>query len=68
MKFLEFHARITKIMQIQVFHTRITQQIMKFMEFYTRIKKQKDENLIIPRQNHENHEILRIPRQNNENH
>ena len=24
--------------------------------------------IMIPRQNHEHHEILRIPRQNNENH
>ena len=48
-------------MQIQVFHTRITQQIMKFMEFQIRINKKNNGNLIIPRQNHENHEIRRIP-------
>ena len=54
-------------MQIQVFHTRITQQIMKFMEFHIRIKKTKNENLSIPRQNHENNEIHRIPHQNHEN-
>ena len=47
-------------MQIQIFHTRIIQQIMKFMEFQPRIKKTNTENLIIPRQNHENHEIRRI--------
>ena len=51
-------------MQIQIFHTRITQQIMKFMEFYTRIKKSNNENLIIPRQNNENYENLNIPQQN----
>ena len=55
-------------MQTQVFQTRITQQIMNFMEFHTRIKKKKIENLIIPHQNHENHEIPRIPLQNHENH
>ena len=68
MKFLEFHSRILKIMQIQIFHIRIAQQIMKFIDFHTRIKKTKHENLIIPRQNHENHEIRRIPCQNHENH
>ena len=48
-------------MKIQVFHIRITQQIMKFMEFQRRIKKINNENLIIPRQNNENQEIRRIP-------
>ena len=43
-------------------------KIMKFIQFYARIKKQKHENLIIPCQNNENHEIRRIPCQNNENH
>ena len=55
-------------MQIQIFHTRITQQVMKFMEFHTRTKKTTNENLIIPRQNLENYGILRIQFQNRENH
>ena len=40
---------------------------MKFIEFHYRIKKQR-KTLIIPRQNHESHEIYRIPCQNHENH
>ena len=55
-------------MKIQVFHIRITQQIMKFIEFHSRINKKNNEHLIIQRQNHENHEIRRIPVQNHENH
>ena len=41
---------------------------MKFIKFYKIIQKQKQENLIIPCQKHENHEIQKIPCQNNENH
>ena len=40
---------------------------MKLLEFHTRITK-KNENLNIPNQNYENHEIHGIQRQNNENH
>ena len=40
---------------------------MKLLEFHARIIK-KIENLIIPRQNHENYGIPRIPLQNRENH
>ena len=41
---------------------------MKFVECHTRIKQINNENLIIPHQNNENHEIRRIPLQNHENH
>ena len=40
---------------------------MKLLEFHARITKNY-KKLIIPRQNHENHEISRIQFQNNENH
>ena len=36
---------------------------MKFINFYDRINKN-HENLIIPNQNYQNHEIHKIPRQN----
>ena len=39
---------------------------MKFLEFHANHKN--NANLIIRRQNYENHEIPRIQRQNNENH
>ena len=38
MKFIEFHARKTKTMKIQLFNAGLT-QIMKFLEFHNRIKK-----------------------------
>ena len=39
---------------------------MKILELYDRIMKIITQ-IMIPHQNHENHEILRIPRYNNEN-
>ena len=40
---------------------------MEFLEFNTRKTKIMQKKMI-PRQNHEHHEILRIPHQNKENH
>ena len=47
-------------------HARL-KKIMEFLEFHYIITKT-HENLIIPRQNHEKHEILTIACQNRENH
>ena len=74
LKFIEFHARITKTMKIKLFNARLT-KIRKFLEFNTRINKtmevnyytaesQKNEILRIPIQNYENHENSIILRQN----
>ena len=79
MKFLEFDARILKIMEFELFQSRI----MKNHEILTIPCKNKENRrrLINARQHNENHEIhkiplqnhannlnLRIPRQNYENH
>ena len=66
MKFLEFNARITKIMK-QIIIPRQNNENYAIH----RISRQNHENhtnLIIPRQNYENHEIHRIQCQNNKNH
>ena len=74
MKFIEFHARITKTMKIQLFNARLT-KIMKFLEFHAIIKKimeidfytaefRKNEIVRIPVHNYENHENSMILHQN----
>ena len=64
MKFLEFHAGITKTKKIQLFQYRIT----KTMKFIQCSSNEHLESLIVYIQNHENHEIPKIPSHNNENH
>ena len=53
MKFLEFYTRITKIMKIKLFHTRINKKI-KLFETTPEITKNNEIRIIIY-QNHENH-------------
>ena len=53
-------------MKKKIVHARIT-KIMKLLQFHNRIIKN-HENLIIPRQKHENYGIPRSPLKNNENH
>ena len=56
MKFLEFHAGITKTKKIKLFQYRI----MKNMKFIQCQGNENHENLIVYLQNHENHEILKV--------
>ena len=65
MKFLEFNARIMKIIKSNYSVTESRNN--EILRIPCR-NQENHENLIIPRQNYENIEIARIPCQNNENH
>ena len=55
-----------KFIKIQIFNARITKLIKLYKIPFQ--NNETNENLIIPRQNHKNHEIRRIPCQNHANH
>ena len=65
MKFIDFHARIMKIIKIELVHARIT-KIMKFLKFNAKPLK-KITKLIIPLYSYEYNKIHRIPHHNYEN-